>query len=101
MAVIRANKCTTISNDVFTDNTLSLGAKGLLCQMLSLQDGVDISGKELSAFFNDSRIAIIYALDELERAGYLKRTVERTDDGKMQSVCVVYDSRTRNESEEV
>ena len=101
MAVIRANKCTVISNDVFTDNTLSLSAKGLLCQMLSLQDGLDISEEKLSAFFNDSRAAIKDALNELEQAGYLKHTVERTDDGKMQSVCIVRDSRTKNESEEV
>lgn len=99
MAVIRAKKYTVISNDVFTDNTLSLGAKGLLCQMFSFQDGMDISEEKLSALFNDSRTTIRNALNELEQAGYLKRTVERTDDGKLQSVCIAYE--TKNESEEV
>lgn len=101
MAVIRANKCTVISNDVFTDNTLSLSAKGLLCQMLSFQDGMDISEEKLYACFNNSRNTIRNALNELEQTGYLKHTVERTDDGKMQSVCIVCDSITKNESEKL
>lgn len=84
MAVLRKEKrsnFTVIDNAIFKDNRLSLKAKGLLCQMLSLPDGWEYSVKGLSTMSSDKYSAITSGLKELEEIGYFRRE-QRFDRGK-------------------
>jgi hypothetical protein len=83
MAVFRVEKnkdFTVMCNHHLRNRDLSLKAKGLLSQMLSLPDDWDYTLNGL-AFINLEKIdAIRQAVKELERAGYITRHRER--DGK-------------------
>ena len=76
MAVLRKEKksnFTVIDNAIFKDYSLSLKAKGLLCQMLSLPDGWEYSVQGLARLTSDGTSAITSGLKELEQAGYFRR----------------------------
>ena len=82
MAVLRKekkNNFTIIDNAIFKDHTLSMKAKGLLCQMLSLPDGWEWSVEGLTRLSTDGISAVRSALDELETAGYFRRQQIRKD----------------------
>ena len=65
------------------DKSLSLKAKGLLSQMLSLPEEWDYTLQGL-AYINREQIdAIRQAVHELERAGYIVRTRERDNRGRL------------------
>jgi hypothetical protein len=70
---------TVISNDVFYDSTLSMKAKGLLCQMLSLPDNWQFSIEGLTNLVKDGKEAVRNAVLELESAGYVRREEVRVD----------------------
>ena len=77
MAVIRVNKTkdyTVMSNHHFKDKRISLKAKGLLSQMLSLPDDWDYTVDGLCYINKESKTSIQSALKELEDEGYLIRT---------------------------
>lgn len=81
MAVLRKDKrgnFTVIDNAIFKDRTLSLKAKGLLCQMLSLPDGWEFSVEGLTKLSTDGRSAVASALNELQEAGYFRRESVRS-----------------------
>lgn len=83
MALFRVNKnknYTVMANYHLRDRNLSLKAKGLLSQMLSLPDDWDYTVNGLCAINKESVTAMQTTLKELETNGYLKRT--RTQDGK-------------------
>lgn len=73
---------TCISNDVFR-SSLSLKARGMLCTMLSLPDNWEFSENGLQAILADGQASIRSAIKELEKAGFLSRTRERDDSGRM------------------
>lgn len=73
---------TCISNDVFKSD-LSLKARGMLCTMLSLPDDWEFSEKGLQAILKDGQTSIRSAIKELEAAGFLSRTRERDESGRM------------------
>ena len=73
---------TCISNDVFRSD-LSLKARGMLCTMLSLPDDWEFSENGLQAILKDGQTSIRSAIKELEGAGFLSRTRERDERGKM------------------
>lgn len=76
MAVLRKEKksnFTIIDNAIFRDYTLSMKAKGLLCQMLSLPDGWEWSVEGLTRLSTDGKSAITSGLEELKNAGYFRR----------------------------
>ena len=88
MAVLRKEKrseYTVIDNAIFKDNTLSMKAKGLLCQMLSLPDNWNYSIAGLVTLVNDGESAVRAALKELEEAGYFRREQVRKD-GKIAKI---------------
>lgn len=62
-----------MSNHHLKNKALSLKAKGLLSQMLSLPENWDYTLKGLSFINRDSRDAIRSAVIELEEAGYICR----------------------------
>lgn len=88
MAVLRKEKrsnYTVIDNEIFKDNTLSMKAKGLLCQMLSLPDNWNYSIAGLSTLVSDGESAVRSALKELKDAGYFRREQVRKD-GKIAKI---------------
>ena len=86
MAVFRVEKnkgYTVMSNHHLRNRDLSLKAKGLLSQMLSLPEDWDYTLKGLSLINRESVDAIRTAVWELERAGYITRQQGRDEKGKM------------------
>ena len=80
MSVIRVNKTdnyTVMSNHHLQDRRLTLKAKGLLSQMLSLPDDWDYSIQGLSSINKESLPAIRTDLGELKECGYV--TITRID----------------------
>lgn len=72
-----------MSNFHLRDKRLSLKAKGLLSQMLSLPENWDYSLKGLTVINRENIDAIRTAVVELENAGYITRHQGRDDKGKM------------------
>ena len=78
MAVFRVEKnrgYTVMSNHHLRNKALSLKAKGLLSQMLSLPEDWDYTLKGLSLINRESIDAIRTAVWELEKAGYMASTM--------------------------
>lgn len=89
MAVYRVNKnrsYTVMANFHLRDKNLSLKAVGLLSKMLSFNDGWKFSTRGLSAICKEGPDAILSALKELEKHGYLVRHRQRDDKGRMSSM---------------
>lgn len=94
MAVFRVNKnknYTVMSNYHFKDKNLSLKAKGLLSQMLSLPDGWDYTVAGLCAINKESSGAMNSALKELENNKYLKRTKIQDEKGRFDYIYDIYE----------
>ena len=95
MAVFRVEKnrgYTVMSNHHLRNKALSLKAKGLLSQMLSLPEDWDYTLKGLSLINRESIDAIRTAVWELEKAGYIKREQGRDAKGKMSDmVYTIYE----------
>lgn len=75
-AVFRVNKdrnYTVMSNYHLNDKNISLKAKGLLSQMLSLPDTWDYTLRGLAAINKERIDAIRTAVLELEQHGYITR----------------------------
>lgn len=86
MAVFRVERntgYTVMSNHHLRNKELSLKAKGLLSQMLSLPEDWDYTLKGLSLINRESIDAIRTAVWELEHAGYIRREQGRDTKGKM------------------
>ena len=92
MAVFRVERTTgytVMSNHHLRNKELSLKAKGLLSQMLSLPEDWDYTLAGLS-FINREKIdAIREAIKELERAGYIVRSRERDEKGRLRGTDYV------------
>lgn len=89
MSVFRIEKnknYTVMSNHHLRDNVLSLKAKGLLSQMLSLPENWDYTLAGLSRINKESIGAIRTAVWELEKAGYITRRQGRDSKGKMTAI---------------
>lgn len=89
MAVYRVNKnrgYTVMANFHLRDKNLSLKAVGLLSKMLSFNDGWKFSTRGLSAICKEGPDAILSALRELEKYGYLVRYRQRDSKGRMSSM---------------
>lgn len=94
MAVFRVNKnknYTVMSNYHFKDKNLSLKAKGLLSQMLSLPEDWDYTVAGLCAINKEKESSIKSALNELKELGYLKVTKLMPNQTKSGRINYVYD----------
>ena len=105
MSVFRVEKnkgYTVMSNHHLRNHTLSLKAKGLLSQMLSLSDDWDYTLQGLAQINKESIDAIREAVRELERAGYIERSRERDERGCLRgTVYTIYEQpHTEPTSEE-
>ena len=82
MAVFRVERnrgYTVMSNHHLRNRGLTLKAKGLLSQMLSLPDNWDYTLAGLSHINREKIDAIREAVRELEKAGYIVRSRERDE----------------------
>ena len=89
MAVFRVERTTgytVMSNHHLRNKELSLKAKGLLSQMLSLPEDWDYTLAGLSYINRESIDAIRTAIWELEKAGYITRRQGRDEKGKMTAI---------------
>lgn len=85
-AVFRVNKdrnYTVMSNYHLNDENISLKAKGLLSQMLSLPDTWDYTLRGLASINKERIDAIRTAVLELEQYGYITRRQLRDDGGRL------------------
>ena len=91
---------TVMSNYHLRDKNLSLKAKGLLSQMLSLPEEWDYTLAGLS-FINREKIdAVREAIKELENAGYIVRTRERDEKGRLKGTeYVIYEQPQKCDGE--
>jgi hypothetical protein len=104
MAVFRVEKTrqyTVMSNYHLRDMSISLKAKGLLSQMLSLPEDWDYTLAGL-AYINREKIdAIREAIKELERAGYIVRSRERDEKGRLRGTdYIIYEQPQPSSDEE-
>ena len=95
MAVFRVERnrgYTVMSNHHLRNKELSLKAKGLLSQMLSLPEDWDYTLAGLSLINKEKIDAIREAVRELERAGYIVRSRERDAKGRLRGAeYVIYE----------
>ena len=92
MAVFRVEKnsgYTVMSNHHLRNRALSLKAKGLLSQMLSLPEDWDYTLQGLARINRESIDAIRQAIRELEQAGYIQRSRERDEKGRLRGADYV------------
>ena len=95
MAVFRVERntgYTVMSNHHLRNKELTLKAKGLLSQMLSLPEDWDYTLAGLSYINREKIDAIREAVRELERAGYIVRSRERDEKGRLRGAeYVIYE----------
>ena len=95
MAVFRVERnkgYTVMSNHHLRNKELSLKAKGLLSQMLSLPEDWDYTLAGLSLINREQIDAIREAVRELERAGYIVRSRKRDEKGRLRNAdYVIYE----------
>ena len=95
MPVFRVEKnkgYTVMSNHHLRNKDLSLKAKGLLSQMLSLPEDWDYTLKGLALINREKIDAIRQAIRELEQAGYIVRSRERDERGRLRGAdYVIYE----------
>ena len=106
MAVFRVEKSsdfTIVANCIFRDYTLSAKAKGLLVQMLSVNEKQwDFTLKGLAKLFSDGLDSIRRGVQELEEHGYVVRKRVRDARGRLGGTeYLVYESPHLNENEPV
>ena len=103
MAVFRVERTagyTVMSNHHLRNKDLSLKAKGLLSQMLSLPEDWDFTLAGLSYINREKIDAIREAIRELEKAGYVVRTRERDGKGRLRGAdYVIYEQPQQSESD--
>lgn len=100
MAVFRVERTrdyTVMSNHHLRNKELTLKAKGLLSQMLSLPEDWDYTLKGLAAINRESIDAIRTAVLELEQAGYIVRSRVRDERGCLRACdYIVYERPQRS-----
>ena len=99
MAVFRVEKnkgYTVMSNHHLRNKELTLKAKGLLSQMLSLPENWDYTLAGLSHINKESIDAIRTAIWELEKTGYIERSQGRDEKGKMTAITYTIYEQPQN-----
>ena len=103
MAVFRVERnagYTVMSNHHLRNKNLTLKAKGLLSQMLSLPEDWDFTLAGLSYINREKIDAIREAIRELEKAGYIVRSRERDEKGRLRGAdYVIYEQPQQPKSD--
>ena len=108
MSIIRVNKTknyTVMSNHHLQNRNLTLKAKGLLSEMLSLPENWDYTIEGLARINRESAAAIKSALRELKAEGYLqirKLKPNETGSGRIEYIYDIYEEpKQEDEKQEV
>lgn len=107
MSVIRVNKTkdyVVMSNHHFKERKMSLKAKGLLSEMLSLPDDWDYSISGLVSLNKENETSIKSALNELKEFGYLKVNKllpNETYTGRIEYVYDIFEKKQEGEKQGV
>lgn len=107
MSVIRVNKTkdyVVMSNHHFKERKMSLKAKGLLSEMLSLPNDWDYSISGLVSINKENETSIKSALNELKEFGYLKVNKllpNETYTGRIEYVYDIYEKKQEGEKQGV
>ena len=107
MSVIRVNKTkdyVVMSNHHFKERKMSLKAKGLLSEMLSLPDDWDYSISGLVSINKENETSIKSALNELKEFGYLKVNKllpNETYTGRIEYVYDIFEKKQEGEKQGV
>lgn len=88
----RTRHFTVLGNEVVRDGRLSFCARGLLAHLLSQPDGKREDIRKLTERTPEGRERVASAMRELERFGYLKRTKQRTAEGRIYTEVDVFDA---------
>jgi hypothetical protein len=72
---------TQVANTVLNDTNISAKAKGIYAYLYSKPDGWDFNGDRIADDMKDGRKSVFSGLQELESAGYIKRS--KRGDGRM------------------
>lgn len=87
---------TKIPNDTLNDATISYGALGVLCSVLSKPDGWEVKYRGLERGpkrpGREGKSPTLRYLRELENAGYIRRVRTRDANGRITSECTVSDA---------
>lgn len=78
----RGNPYVMINKCAIVDNSLSYKAKGILMYLLSKPDNWQVYEKEIVKHSTDGRDAVRSGLQELVKAGYIKRDPKRNERGQ-------------------
>lgn len=87
----RENNWTVLANVTLRDPGLSFRARGVLAFMLSMPDNYRFNADDISRHGTEGRGAILTALRELEKHGYILRRRTQNEQGKWSTEMVVYD----------
>ena len=77
---------TTITNGTLRDERLSFKATGILAYLLSLPDDWSVSQNHMGTVKVDGRESVMAGFKELQAAGYLKKQLNRSASGNVESV---------------
>ena len=99
--IVKRNKgYTVMSKHHLRNKELTLKAKGLLSQMLSLPEDWDYTLAGLSHINREKIDAIREAVKELEKVGYIVRSRERDENGRLRGAdYVIYEQPQPREPE--
>jgi uncharacterized phage protein (TIGR02220 family) len=107
MSVFRVNKdknYIVMSKEHLKEKKMSLKAKGLLSQMLSLPDEWDYSIAGLVSLNKENETSIKTTLNELKQFGYLKITKlmpNQTETGRIEYIYDIYEKKQDSEKQGV
>ena len=82
-----------VHNELIEDERLSWKARGLLIYLLSKPDHWRTSTAHLASVSPEGIHAVRTGLQELERAGYVKRLKKQNPSGQWATQTVVFDQR--------
>lgn len=93
-----------MSNYHFKEKDMSLKAKGLLSEMLSLPDNWDYSIRGLVAINKENESSIKSTLEELKKFGYLRITKllpNQTKSGRIEYIYDIFEKKQEGKKQEV
>lgn len=98
----RKDNFTILDNTCIRDSNLSWKAKGLHTYLMSLPEDWKICLSDLVNRSVDGRDSMNTAIKELETFGYLKRVIERKENGCFKHFCyMVFECPIKSENEEI
>lgn len=83
---------TTLGNEVLRDSRLSFCARGILGYLLSLPDGQSGDIRTLAGRTPEGRERVASAMRELERLGYMSRSLRHSATGQIYTLVEVFDT---------